>query len=353
MQIVSVVGARPQFVKLAAVCRAIPQGVDHRIVHTGQHYDSNMSDLFFSQLEIESPITNLRSGSGNHGAQTAAMLAGIEEYLLENSPDWVLVIGDTNSTIAGALAAVKLHLRVAHLEAGLRSFNRRMPEEINRILTDHASDLLLAPSELATRNLVREGLEDRVALVGDVMVDVLLEEKKRILQNPPSLPNHIGSSPFIVATLHRQELLQDIGRLGQVIERLRDSTDPVYLVAHPRLRKVLEGNDLEPNQGSLQVTEPLGYQEMLRLLMESSALVTDSGGMQKEAFLLGTPTATIRPETEWPETVETGWNRLIWDDWDQLSDFISSPLAGAAGVNPYGSGDAAQRSIDAMIAASN
>src|SRR5262245_7306474 len=264
MRVVSVVGARPQFVKLAPVAEALAgAGVEHVIVHTGQHYDSRMSDVFFADLAIPEPGVHLGVGSGSHGVQTGAMLGALDGVLAEHRPDWVLVYGDTNSTVAGALAGVKLHLRVAHLEAGLRSFNRRMPEEHNRVLTDHAADLLLAPTQVAMDHLTREGLAERAVLVGDVMVDVCLRVRDAVLAGevaPPPLPEGIDpAAPYVVATLHRAENTDAPARLAGILDALARLDAPVALLAHPRLVARAASYGLNLNGGAVRAGPPLPY----------------------------------------------------------------------------------------------
>ena len=348
MIVTSVVGARPQFVKLAPVAQALSAvGVDHRIVHTGQHYDERMSDAFFDELQIPTPDHNLAVGSGGHGAQTGEMMIRLEPVLAEQRPDWVLVYGDTNSTLAAAVVAAKLHLPLAHLEAGLRSFNRRMPEEVNRVLTDHASDLLLAPTRLARENLEREGLADRTLVVGDVMTDVCLRVARGV--GPAALPDDVDPDDgYIVATIHRAENTDDRSRLDTIVTGLRSQPIPVVLTAHPRLVARCEAAGIPLTGGSLRTVAPYGYPDMVAAVRGAAAVVTDSGGLQKEAYLLGTPCTTLRTETEWPETVAEGWNRLDPD--------VSSPERWAHPGTPesgtprdaYGDGDAARRVADAL-----
>lgn len=349
LHVLSVVGARPQFVKLAPIAEALGEaGYAHTIVHTGQHYDAAMSSVFFDELRIPEADVNLGVGSGLHGEQTGAMLAGIEQVLLKYRPDWVLTYGDTNSTVAAALAAVKLHLPLAHLEAGLRSFNRRMPEEHNRVLTDHASDLLLAPSEVAVANLEREGLADRTVHVGDVMVDVAYRVRRSLQNYPVALPfPREAADEFVLATIHRAENTDDPMRLRAIIEALAAFPVPVVLAAHPRLRvKALE-HDLNLAQGALQVVEPLSYRAMIAAIMRARAVVTDSGGLQKEAFVLGTPCATVRTETEWTETVDLGWNVLV-DRLDQLQHAALRKVPQPPKSAPYGAGNASERVMEVL-----
>lgn len=353
MKILSVVGARPQFVKLSPVAAALSsRGAEHLIVHTGQHYDANMSQVFFDDLGIPAPDVHLGIGSGTHGAQTGRILSALDPVLLKHRPDWVLVYGDTNSTLAGALAAVKLHLPLAHLEAGLRSFNRRMPEEINRVLTDHAADLCLAPTALAVANLSSEGLGERARLVGDVMADVSLKVMNE-LRSAPQV-EIVGMGPdehFVVATIHRAENTDDPIRLAAVLDALREVPVPVVLVAHPRLRAVCAAEGIVLGGAGIRVVDPLGYHDMMALLLRSGGLVTDSGGLQKEAFLLHRPCTTIRTETEWPETLVHGWN-VLDAELSQLSSVAFRDAPQENGGLPYGEGHAADAVAQALLGAS-
>ena len=315
--ILSVVGARPQFVKAAVVAAALEErGAAHRLVHTGQHYDDSLSDVFFRELGLRQPDHQLDVGSGSHGAQTAAMLEGLERVILEVEPAWVVLYGDTNSTLAGALAAAKLHVPVAHVEAGLRSFDRRMPEELNRVLTDHASDLLLAPTHTAIENLRKEGIPDnRVRLVGDVMYDAAL--RFRGAGSADRLEQlGVRSGEYILATVHRAANTDDPTRLRAIFHGLarvaRDTETPVLVLLHPRTRAALRREGLlEEMEERLILSEPVGYLDMLTLESHASLVATDSGGVQKEAYFVGVPCVTLREETEWVELVEGGWNRLV------------------------------------------
>jgi UDP-N-acetylglucosamine 2-epimerase (non-hydrolysing) len=349
MRIVSVVGARPQFVKLAPIASAMQGRADHVVVHTGQHYDELMSDVFFRDLGIPAPDVNLAVGSGRHGEQTGAMLSGLETVFEKQRPDWVLVYGDTNSTLAAAVAAVKLHLPVAHLEAGLRSFNRRMPEEHNRVLTDHAADLLLAPTEVAMRHLATEGLGGRAVLVGDVMTDVLYTVRDRVADHAPPLDLEPGS--YYVATLHRPDNTDDPVRLAAIIAGLAALARPVVLLVHPRLAALAAAHGIELQQGSIRAIDPLPYPELVAAVRLSAGVVTDSGGLQKEAFLLRVPCTTIRPETEWVETVRLGWNVLVDKDLSALPGVVERPMPNATDEAPYGDGHAAARVVDAIVEA--
>jgi len=348
LKIVSVVGARPQFVKLAPIATAMAGRVDHVIVHTGQHYDELMSDVFFRDLGIPQPNVNIAVGSGRHGEQTAGMLRGLEPVLDDQAPDWVLVYGDTNSTLAAAVAAVKLHLPVAHLEAGLRSFNRRMPEEHNRVLTDHAADLLLAPTVAAMDHLQAEGLASRALLVGDVMTDVLYATRDRALADGALGADGQNPGSYYLATIHRPDNTDDPGRLRAILGALARLDRPVILLAHPRLRAIAERHRIDLEQGALRVADPLPYPALIAAVDGSAGVITDSGGLQKEAFLLRVPATTIRPETEWAETVELGWNALA-NDPGAIGAAVTRPAPEPTDVAPYGDGHAADRVVDALL----
>ncbi|QEO13549.1 UDP-N-acetylglucosamine 2-epimerase (non-hydrolyzing) [Agromyces intestinalis] len=354
MKLLSVVGARPQFVKLAAVAHAAAQArVEHVIVHTGQHYDPMLSDVFFTELGIPAPDVHLGVGSGTHGVQTGAMLGALDAVLDEHRPDWVLVYGDTNSTLAAALSAVKLHLPIAHLEAGLRSFNRRMPEEHNRVLTDHAADLLLAPTRVAVDHLAGEGLASRTVLVGDVMTDVLRVVRESTSGRGSSLVDELGLEPgeFLVATIHRAENTDDPVRLQAVVDGLAACGRPVVLLAHPRVVAKAAEHSIRLDRGGLVVHPPLAYGDLLAAALASGGVVTDSGGLQKEAFLLRVPCTTVRTETEWVETIELGWNVLVPDPAD-LPAVVSRPAPQPTDATPYGDGHAAERVIAELVARS-
>ncbi|HEV2344989.1 MAG TPA: UDP-N-acetylglucosamine 2-epimerase (non-hydrolyzing) [Actinocrinis sp.] len=353
MKILSVVGARPQFVKLAPVCAAIAEGGhEHVIVHTGQHYDPALSDVFFAELGIPAPDVQLGVGSGGHGEQTGAMLAGLDPVLRRHAPDWVLVYGDTNSTLAGALSAVKQLLPVAHLEAGLRSFNRRMPEEHNRVLTDHAADLLLAPTRRAKRNLEVEGLGARTSLVGDVMVDVCFQARDRALSGTtaPTAPAEgiDPAAPYLVATVHRAENTDDPELLEAILDALAALPYQVALLAHPRLVARAASFGMQLRRGAIRVGTPLPYQAMVGAVLGSVGVVTDSGGLQKEAYLLGRLCTTLRAETEWPETLVEGWNVLMPQpirDKELLAQRVTRELPGTRPGLEYGDGKAALRVV--------
>lgn len=349
MKVLSVVGARPQFVKLAPIAHAFGDaGIEHVIVHTGQHYDLNMSDVFFQDLRIPAPDDHLAIGSSSHGRQTGAMLAAMDEVLERHQPDTVLVYGDTNSTAAGALAAVKMHIRLAHLEAGLRSFNRRMPEEHNRVVTDHLADLCLAPTEVAMGHLRTEGLSDRSILVGDVMTDVLLQVATAVRDKPNPVPPDIASGPYRVATLHRADNTDDPERLRAIVGAISQLAEPTVLLAHPRLRARAQEFGINLSAGSLRVDDPLPYPQLIRAIQSSVGVITDSGGLQKEAFLLRTPCATVRTETEWTETIDLGWNVLAPQP-EALREAVLSLHPIPTEAAPYGDGKAAMRVVDALL----
>ena len=353
MKIVSVVGARPQFVKLAPVAHAAAAaGVEHAIVHTGQHYDPMLSDVFFQDLDIPAPDVHLGVGSGTHGVQTGAMLGALDDVLTELAPDWVLVYGDTNSTLAATLSAVKMHLPVAHLEAGLRSFNRRMPEEHNRVLTDHAADLLLAPTAVAAAHLADEGLAARTVVVGDVMTDVLLQVRDSLANRPAGLATELGLHPgaFHVATIHRADNTDDPRRLQEVVDGLAAVDRPVVLLAHPRVVAKAADFGISLSRGNVVAHPPLAYPDLVAAVLASAGVITDSGGLQKEAFLLRVPCTTVRPETEWVETVELGWNTLAMTR-EEITAAVRRPRPAPTDAAPYGDGHAAGRVVEAILAA--
>ncbi|MDN7025472.1 UDP-N-acetylglucosamine 2-epimerase (non-hydrolyzing) [Methanoculleus sp. FWC-SCC1] len=347
MKIVSVVGARPQFIKCAPVSRELRRRHEEVLVHTGQHYDHGMSDVFFEELSIPKPDYNLHIGSGNQGQQTGAMLAAIEDVLLKEKPDWVLVYGDTNSTLAGALAAAKLHIPVAHVEAGLRSFDRAMPEEINRVLTDHVSDLLFCPTETAVKNLAAEGITRGVHHVGDVMLDALLynrtiaEERSQILATLD-----LTEKGYLVATVHRQSNTDDPRALGSIVDAFTALDEPLVLPLHPRTAKYLREYNLYDRLAAaphVRIVEPLGYLDMLQLLAGARLVLTDSGGVQKEAYMLEVPCVTLRENTEWVETVEDGWNVLVGTDTAAITDAIRGFAPSGKQRAAFGDGGASRR----------
>ena len=350
MKVISVVGARPQFVKLAPIDKALKlRGHEHVIVHTGQHYDPEMSENFFTDLGISEPDLNLEVGSGSHAKQTASMLSGLEEVFISQKADWVLVYGDTNSTLAAALVAIKIHQKVAHLEAGLRSFNRRMPEEHNRVLTDHSSDLLLAPTKEAMNHLAAEGLSKFAVLVGDVMVDVCLDTYNNALSNVLSDLN-LQANDYYLATIHRPDNTDTQNRLKEILALLDNLDSKVLLAAHPRLRAKLSEFNIDNKFKNLQLISPLRYPDLVAVLANAKAAFTDSGGLQKEAFLLKTPCITLRTETEWIETVSLGVNLVNnAPTAGEAQDFIHQ-VRGKDWPQqmPYGVGDAAFKVVQAL-----
>jgi len=352
MKVLTVVGARPQFVKAAPVSDALKAaGHEEILLHTGQHYDDRMSRIFFEELGVPEPAINLGVGSGPHGRQTGEMLARIETVLLSESPDWVLVYGDTNSTLAGALAAAKLGIPVAHVEAGLRSHNRRMPEEINRVATDHLSDLLFCPSESAAEQLRREGITAGVHVVGDVMYDAILWALPRAEAiSPPAERLGLEPGQYWVATVHRAENTDDARRLKSVAECFAAAAEPIVFPVHPRTAKALAAASLSLPE-NVRVIEPVGYLEMLRLVRDARGVITDSGGLQKEAFWLRRPCITLRDETEWLETVESGWNRIVGVDPDRLARALTAEWPTGEPPPVYGDGSASQRIVELLRAA--
>jgi UDP-GlcNAc3NAcA epimerase len=350
-KIITVIGARPQFIKAALVSRVITRqhGLEEIIIHTGQHYDNNMSDIFFNELEIPKPHHNLGMGGGNHGSMTGRQLEAIEKILLHERPDWVLVYGDTNSTLAGALAAAKLHIPVAHVEAGLRSFNRNMPEEINRILTDHIGTKLMAPTETAMWNLRAEGIsQDRLELVGDVMFDASLFYRSRARKPEWFSKLGISESDYVVATIHRAENTDNADRLSAILEGLSRAGHPIILPMHPRTRRRIETHGLTPPV-NLHIVEPVGYLEMIWLEANCSAVATDSGGVQKEAYFFAKPCITLRDETEWVELVENGCNTIVGADPEKIAKGLLNPIFPEEKGHIYGTGNSAEKIVDLLV----
>lgn len=339
------VGARPQFIKAAPVSTALRKVAQELLVHTGQHYDPEMSDVFFRELALPVPDYNLEVGSGPHGVQTGLMLGRLEDVMQQERPDRVLVYGDTNSTLAGALAAAKLHIPVAHVEAGLRSFNRRMPEEVNRVLTDQISDLLLCPTETAVANLSREGITAGVHLVGDVMYDAVLQFAALARQRSGILARlRLQEEPYILLTIHRAENTDDPRRLAAILAGVVRDGRRVIFPVHPRTRVRLDEHGLGHLLATpIQATEPMPYLDMLALEERAAVIVTDSGGVQKEAFMLGVPSITCREETEWTETVAAGANVLVGADATRLHGALSGARPPIPPAACYGDGRAAQR----------
>lgn len=344
MRFASVVGARPQFIKLAPVSRALRQGHEELIIHTGQHYDYRMSALFFDELMVPTPDYHLEIGSASHGAQTGRMLEAIEQVLMKERPDWVIVYGDTNSTLAGALAGAKLHIPIAHVEAGLRSFKRTMPEEINRVVTDHLSDHLFCPTETARKHAYNEGITRGVEVVGDVMYDILLQVQPKIDAHAQALLPTLGVVPqaYVLVTVHRAANTDDPEAMREIAYALNKLEMPVIFPVHPRTRACLERFDIIWGK-NVQLIEPVGYIDMLALERAAYRIFTDSGGVQKEAFLLRVPCVTLRGETEWPETVEAGWNVLVGTGCQAIIEAFGRSMPEPPQQNPFGDGHAAMR----------
>ena len=357
MKIVTIVGARPQFIKVAPVSAALRARGDARevLLHTGQHYDGNMSDVFFRELDLRPPDYNLEIGSGSHGAQTGRMLESIEKVLLTEQPDWALIYGDTNSTAAGALAAAKLHIPVAHVEAGLRSWNRQMPEEINRIVAVAISDVLFAPTQTAVENLLREGVAAKhIVQCGDVMYDAaLMFGAKAAAESSVLSDQELEPGSYALFTLHRAENTDHPARLRSITTAIAEVAKslPVVLPLHPRTRAALAtlGLSLADVPG-VRLLEPVGFLDMIQLERCAAVIVTDSGGVQKEAFFHRRPCVTLRDETEWVELVETGWNRLLppGDATRMAATILSAVDTAGLEAAPYGDGTAAARIAEAL-----
>jgi len=358
----TIVGARPQFIKAAAVSRAVRGQraagrpvIEESIVHTGQHYDHGMSQAFFDDLGIPAPRHNLAINGGGHGQMTGRMLERLEEIMLADQPDWVLVYGDTNSTLAGALAAAKLNIPVAHVEAGLRSFNRRMPEEVNRVMADHVSTLLLCPTRTAVDHLSREGLTRGVHLVGDVMYDIAMHARGTAAAQS-TIMRDLGLTPrgFILATCHRAENTDDPQRLAGILAGLGTLAGalPVILPLHPRTAGIIAKRGLATPTG-VRAIPPLGFMDMVMLESQAGLIATDSGGVQKEAYFYQTPCITMRDETEWTETVDSGWNRLVGADPVRIASGGRAAMAAQLPWDPtlYGDGHAAEKVVEHILAA--
>jgi len=353
MRVLTVVGARPQFIKAAPVSRALRERHEEILVHTGQHYDDSLSDVFFRDLGIPAPDVRLAAGSGEAGPRLAAMIRGIAAEAASRRPDVVLVYGDTDSTLAGAIAAVEARIPLAHVEAGLRSFNLRMPEESNRIAADHLAALLLCPTASAAAELRRERAQGRVEVVGDVMLDACLAVADAARKLDVPVRHGVASRGYYAATLHRAENTDDPARLASIVAAL-DSLDlPVLLPCHPRTAAAMAKSGLDAGLSRLRLLPPLPYAEMMGLVAEARALLTDSGGLQKEACFLAVPCVTLRDETEWTETVATGWNRLVGADAARIRSAVASirPAGAAPDLACYGGGRAALRVVDALESA--
>ena len=354
MKLITIIGARPQFIKAAAVSREIAkhENINEIIIHTGQHFDANMSEIFFEQMHIPKPDYNLEINSLSHGAMTGRMIEKIEEILLEEKPDWVLVYGDTNSTIAGSLAAKKLHIKVAHVEAGLRSFNRNMPEEINRILTDKISDILFCPTDTALKNLQNEGIGEnslsQIVKCGDVMQDAAI-----FYSNMSQKPEIEIPKSYILATIHRAENTDDPKRLNSIFNALSNIANeiPIILPLHPRTKKIISNSQFSINNSQLIFIDPVGYLEMIYLLKTCSLVMTDSGGLQKEAFFFRKPCVTLRDETEWIELVENNFNEIVGADEDKIILGYQKmiKIQNDYNINLYGNGEASKKIINKLL----
>ena len=347
MKVLNVVGARPQFIKLRPVSDALRRkGIPEFVLHTGQHYDYSMSDSFFDDLELPKVNKNLGIGRSNPVKQISRMISGIADVLEETRPSIVIVYGDTTSTLAGALAATMSNIPVAHVEAGERSFNMRMPEERNRVLTDHVSALLLAASHTAAHRLRAEEIAGQVAFVGDTMLEVVLWAKERAKKSSKVLHDYrLSPGDYYIATVHRAENTDDSMRLDAILRILAEAGKKVLFPVHPRTMAAIErlGWKNRLSQGRIQPVAPLGYLDMIHLLAHSDCVLTDSGGLQKEAFYLGVRCITLRDETEWTETVELGWNILVGTDASAARDALLAESIGSSSGNPYGTGDAGER----------
>ena len=362
MRILTIIGARPQFIKAAAVSRVIRSHNDIKeiIVHTGQHFDANMSDVFFEQMDIPRPNHYLKIANLSHGAMTGRMLEGIEELIQQEKPDWVMVYGDTNSTLASALAAAKSHLPIAHVEAGLRSHNPAMPEEINRALTDRVSSLLLCPTETAVNNLEKEGfpykaitkLRQQIINVGDVMFDAVLYYRERALKEVNLETFSLKHQNYSICTIHRQENTDQAERIKSILSALQSIAKDlvVVLLLHPRTKAKISQYNLESFLENLYLLDPVPYLEMQRLQMSAKVILTDSGGMQKEAYFHRVPCVTLRDETEWVETVNSGYNRLAGAEKDKIVNFYSKKTEGNEYDSKcYGNGKASCKILDRLI----
>lgn len=351
MKILTVVGARPQFIKAAPVSRALRKEATEVLVHTGQHYDQAMSDVFFDELQIPRPNYHLHVGSSSHGAQTGMMLQKVEKVLLDEKPDAVLIYGDTNSTLAGSLAASKLHIPVAHVEAGLRSFNKRMPEEINRVLTDHVSKWLFCPTETAITNLRKEGITEGVYHTGDVMLDTVLFNRQLAAERSDIL-DRLDFTPqsYLLVTIHRAENTDDPDRLKSIVSALNQIDVPTVFPIHPRTRGKLEALGLKLENPQIKTISPVGFLDMLQLEVNAKKIVTDSGGVQKEAFFAQVPCITLRDETEWVETVQLGANCIVGADEEKILQAISQFTVDFSSLPAvYGDGQAANEIVRYLL----
>ena len=345
-----IVGARPQLIKLAPLCEAFnKENLPFQILHTGQHYDANMSDLFFSELDIPEPDFKLNVGSASHAYQTAQMLTGIEDILIEQKTEKVITFGDTNSTLAGALAASKLHIPIAHIEAGLRSFNKKMPEEVNRIMTDHVSKWLFCPTEASVKHLHSENITEGVYYVGDIMYDATLMIRDKIEQKETTtFAQKKGFQQYILATVHRAENTKDINRMRDILDAFNElsSQMPIILPIHPGTKKAIQQFELKVSS-NVHICEPLGIIETHALLSRSNCLLTDSGGMQKEAYFHKTPCITLRDETEWTETIDSGWNQITGSRKQTILNAFKQIKTGST-IKDYGDGSTSKKIISIL-----
>ena len=352
-KIVTVIGARPQFVKASVVSKELRKKFKEVIIHTGQHYDKNMSDIFFEELSIPKPDYNLGVGSGSHAYQTGMMLIEIEKVLIKEKPDYVLVYGDTNSTIAAALAASKLLIPVIHIEAGLRSFNMNMPEEQNHVLTDHISSILFAPTDDAVNNLSKEGINKHVFNVGDVMCDSVLFFSKKVNKNNINLIPIYEEKKYnkwYLTTIHRAENTTNSENLYQILKTLNDLDELVIFPVHPRIKKMIDELENENHYQNIYFVEPVDYLTMLYLTKNSKKVITDSGGLQKECYILNVPCITVRDQTEWVETLNNGYNTLAKPEYNDLyKKIINAKINDKNKINYYGDGNASKKITDILF----
>jgi UDP-GlcNAc3NAcA epimerase len=354
-KICTVIGARPQFIKASPLSEVLRENFDEIIIHSGQHYSYSMSDIFFKELNMPKPHYNLAVGSSTHGDQTGTMLCKIEKVFLDEAPDFVLVYGDTNSTLAGALAASKLHIPVIHIEAGLRSFNKKMPEEINRILTDHVSQLLFVPSQVSINNLNNEGIFNGIYEVGDIMYDAILNGKERADRSSKILAElNLKRNSYILSTIHRAENTDDKLKMTNIVSSFSKIEKEIIIPLHPRTKKMMIEYGLE-FPSNVKVIEPVGYLDMIQLMQNAFCVLTDSGGIQKEAYYLDVPCVTLREQTEWLETLDVGWNTLVEIETDIIINAInkSNNVRNLPHPNLYGSGDTAQRIVNILLNSTN
>jgi UDP-GlcNAc3NAcA epimerase len=347
MKILTVLGARPQFIKAAPVSRVLREKHTELIIHTGQHYDSNMSDIFFEELNIPKPDYYLGVGSGNHGKQTGEMLAKIEEIVLKEEPDYLMVYGDTNSTLAGALVAAKLHVPVIHIEAGLRSFNKRMPEEVNRIMTDHVSEFLFCPTDTAIENLTNENITHNVFNIGDVMYDAVLYNRELAYDKSTILAdNNLEKKGYHLITIHRAENTDDVQNMKNILEAFSKIEDVKVWPIHPRTKHKLAGYGIDLDSiPNLKIIDPVGYLDMLTLEASAKKIITDSGGVQKEAYFMEVPCVTVREQTEWVETLEEDANILVGTSVEKILNAFHQEVSPSY-KKVFGDGQAAQRIVE-------